>query len=331
MIGEQLKQLGSRLHFAVVDLAGDLDPLRRRAGPVRKRAFQRQIDEAGDLVAVADRDLARDQRRYAHRLERGQHVADAPAGLVDAVDEDQVGNAKLVEHPERGRGQRGAGRVGIDHDDREIGDRNAACAVGGKTDRSGTIEQGEMLAEIVEMHRVEFGRSAARPCFGGRITDRVRARDRALAIDRSGGEQHRLGQAGLSRAGRSDQRDNSSAVDGSRHGEILSQGAGERVARMSGCALQWRQLPPVVRAWQEGPVASERRPGAGETSLKSHCTGVCVRAHGCTRAPAGHERFYHQSCPYRIGLTKSVCVGKGFLFLSNQGDQAFRKRLANVC
>jgi hypothetical protein len=68
-----------------------------------ERPFQRQVDEAGDLVTIPDRDLAGDQRRNADGLERREEVADPPVRLVDAVDEDDVRNALLVESPQRRR------------------------------------------------------------------------------------------------------------------------------------------------------------------------------------------------------------------------------------
>ena len=125
MVGQLLEQLGPGLRLALGQLVGKRDRLRRLARHIMIGALQRDIDEAGDLFAIADRDLARDQRRHAHRLQRGQQVADPAVGLVDAVDEDEVRNAKLVEHPEGRGGERGARRVRVDDDDGDIGDRHA--------------------------------------------------------------------------------------------------------------------------------------------------------------------------------------------------------------
>ena len=68
MVGELFEHVEALGGLAVGEVGGDLDPLGRLAGAVVEGAFEREIDEAGDLVAVADRDLARDQRRRAHRL-----------------------------------------------------------------------------------------------------------------------------------------------------------------------------------------------------------------------------------------------------------------------
>ena len=80
-------------------------------------AFKREIDETADLVALPDRDLARDQLRHAQRLERFEQFVDRPMRLVDAVDEDEMRDALLVEHAQRRGGERRARRVGIDHHD----------------------------------------------------------------------------------------------------------------------------------------------------------------------------------------------------------------------
>ena len=106
MVGELLEHLGAGFGLALLEVGGNVDPLAILAGPVVEGAFQREIDEAGDLVAFADRDLAGDQRRHAHRLQRGEEVADAAVGLVDAVDENQVRDAELVEHAQGRGGER---------------------------------------------------------------------------------------------------------------------------------------------------------------------------------------------------------------------------------
>ena len=217
MVGELLEQMGPLARLALGEFRGYGDELGRLARGVMISAFEREIDEPADFVAApilgADRDLARDQRRRAERLKRRQKVADRAMRLVDPVHENEVRNALFVEHPQGGGGQSGARDVGIDDDDGEVGDRDRALRVGRKTDRSGRIDQGERSAEIFEMHQIEFGRAAARARFGAAIADAAAVPARSLALDRTAREQQRFGQIGLARAGRSDQRDHSSAFD----------------------------------------------------------------------------------------------------------------------
>ncbi len=72
-------------------------------------------------------------------------------GLVDAVDEDEVRDAELVERAQGRGGQRRTRRVGVDDDDRHVGNRQRPRAVGGEADRSGGVEDRELVAEIFEI------------------------------------------------------------------------------------------------------------------------------------------------------------------------------------
>ena len=99
MIGELLEHMPARLCFPCRDLFRDFDSPRWLARLVMKRPLEREIDEARDPVIFANRNLPCDQRGHAHRLQRREQVADAAARLVDAVDEQEVRNALLVEHP----------------------------------------------------------------------------------------------------------------------------------------------------------------------------------------------------------------------------------------
>ena len=60
---------------------------------VDERAFQREIDEAGDDVVRPDRNLAQHQRHARRRLQDLQGLANALVGLVDLVQEQEAGDA----------------------------------------------------------------------------------------------------------------------------------------------------------------------------------------------------------------------------------------------
>ena len=127
--------------------------------------------------------------------------------LVDAVDENEVRNAKLVELPERRRSQRSARRVRIDDDDGDIRHRHAARGIGCKADRSGGIDDGVFLAEIGEIVEVGFGRTASGARFFAAVADAALVGRRPLAVGGSAGIEKCFRQRCLARAGRSDQRD----------------------------------------------------------------------------------------------------------------------------
>src|SRR5205823_3091593 len=187
------------------------DPLGFLADAIFECPLEREIDEAADLLAVPDWNLAGDERRHAHRLERGQEVAHAPVRLVDSVDEDEMRNAELVERAERRGGERGSRRVGIDDDDGDIGNCKRPRSVGGEADRSRAVEDCELIAEIFEIVEVEFGRATALSAFRARIADAGAVGRRSQSVGGAGCEQYRFGKTGLSRAGGSHQRDYSGA------------------------------------------------------------------------------------------------------------------------
>ena len=140
MIGELLEHVRTRFDLALLQLRGNFDPFGRFAGAIFESAFQREIDEAADLLAVPDRNLPGDERRNAHRLKGGQQVAHPAVRLIDTVNEDEMRNAELVERAERRRGERGSSWVGVDDHNGDVGNCERPRAVGGKADRAGAID-----------------------------------------------------------------------------------------------------------------------------------------------------------------------------------------------
>src|SRR5881275_370451 len=129
MVGELFEHVGPRFGFARLEIGRNVDPLGFLAGAIFERIFEREVDEAADLLAVPDRNLASDQRRYAHWLERGQQVADASMCLVDAIDEDEMRYPEFVERAQRGRCEWRSGRVRIDDDDGDISNGQSPGAI----------------------------------------------------------------------------------------------------------------------------------------------------------------------------------------------------------
>ena len=161
MVGQLLEHVGPRFGLALLNVGRHFDLLAILAGPVVERPLESEVDEAGHLLALADRDLAGDQRRDAHRLQSGEQVSDAAVRLVDSVDEHQMRDAELVEGSQGRGGKRSAGRVRVDDEDRHVGERQRPRSVSGEPDRSGAIDDGKRIAEIVEIVEVELGRAAA--------------------------------------------------------------------------------------------------------------------------------------------------------------------------
>ena len=116
-------------------------------------------------------------------------------------------NAQAVQPPQHRLGQQRARRIGIDHHQRHIRRLQRGEAIGGKAGAAGHVDQREVIAQIVEMHQIEFGRAAPRARFRAGIADAGARLDAALPGYRAAGIEQRFGEAGLARAGRPDQRD----------------------------------------------------------------------------------------------------------------------------
>jgi len=193
MVGELFEHLAALERLAVGEIGGNFLLLAGLAGLIIISPLERDIDEAGDLLSLADRDPARDQRQGAHRLKRLQQALDRAARLIDLVDEDHVRDAERLQLPERRLGEQGAVGVGIDDDDGEVGDRRPERAVGGEADRSRAIDQRIMIAHIIEVQEVELGRSAARPGFGAGVAGAGAVGHRSLAPARARRKKKGLG------------------------------------------------------------------------------------------------------------------------------------------
>src|SRR6202011_3960444 len=64
---------------------------------IDKGAFQRQIDEARDQIAVPDRNLPQYQRNSRRRLQWRERLADALVGAVDLVEKQKARDAEILE------------------------------------------------------------------------------------------------------------------------------------------------------------------------------------------------------------------------------------------
>ncbi len=193
MIGKLFEHLDALELLAVGEIGRDVALLGRLAGLVIISSFQRDIDEAGHLLAVADRDPAGDQRRGAHRLQRLEQALDRAARLIDPVDEDHVRDAERLELAQRRFGEQGAVGIGIDDDDGEIGGGDAQRRIGGEADRARRVDQRIAVAHIIEVQQVELGRAAARARLRTGIPDTGLVRDRPLPTDCSGRKKKGLG------------------------------------------------------------------------------------------------------------------------------------------
>src|SRR5438309_1567134 len=95
---------------------------------------------------------------------------------------------ELVQRAQRRCPERRTSRIRIDDDDGNVGDSQCLGAVGGKADRAGYVEDGEIVAEILEIVEVEFSRAAALARLLTRIADAGAVGRRPQSVGRAGCE-----------------------------------------------------------------------------------------------------------------------------------------------
>jgi hypothetical protein len=212
VVGEVLEHAEVRRALGRLQVVRDRHLLGRLAGAVLVGAVEREVDEPGDVFAAGDRDLPRDQRWLAHRLQRLEHRLDRATRLVDLVDEDRVRHAARLELAQDRFGQRRALGLGSDHHQRKVGNPERRGGVAGEARRARRVEQHVAVAAPVESQQVELGRAAARPGFRAGVAERGSGLDRAQSVNGTGGVKQGLRQTSLAGAGGAYERDRPCAV-----------------------------------------------------------------------------------------------------------------------
>ena len=109
---------------------------------IDKSAFQRQIDETCDQVAVPDWDLPQHQRYARGRLQRRQRISDTLVGPVDLVEKQEARNAKVFQFAQDDLKLRQLLFIGFADHHRGIDRRNCRAHVVRKFHRARTIDEG---------------------------------------------------------------------------------------------------------------------------------------------------------------------------------------------
>ena len=186
IVGELLQHGEPRLLLAVGERLGNADHFARRMLAIDKSTLEREIDEAGDDVVLPDRHLAQHERLGRGRLQHGHDVADARLGLVDLVDEQEMGNAAILELLEDQLERRNLLFVWLAHHDGGVASRERVGGVGLKFDRARAIEEGVAVAEEIDGGHVELDAHAVMPGFLRGVADGVLGRHGALPADGAG-------------------------------------------------------------------------------------------------------------------------------------------------
>ncbi len=236
VLGQRLEQAVARLVLAVEEAGGDLDELGGRALLVGPGALRDEVDGAGDLLAVADRDLAQDDRVAGVLLKRGDDVADAAGRLVDPVDEEDRRRSGGLGRVEVGRGEDGGGGIGTDADHRGVGGEERIGGDVEELDRARRVDRLPALAEKGEAADPELagGGGGLRLAFEG-----------AHAVDEGGLAGVRCAEDG----------------DGSRHGSSRS--------LLLSFGRSWDGWPGISSATRDGDVHATEGTGPGRARRPS--------------------------------------------------------------
>ena len=208
---EGLQHVAPRLGFARQDLGRHLDQVGGAAAPVAIGALAHEVDITHRLLAAvgggtADRHLAQHQLALRHGLQGRQHVAHADFGGIDLVDEDDVRDVPVLdEFQERRQRHHALGR-GFADQDRGVADGQRREGIVLELDRARDVEEGPLVAEIVDGRDVDLGAHAALARFGGRVAYGGACAGRAAPADGSRGVENAFEQAGLARQIRPAQR-----------------------------------------------------------------------------------------------------------------------------
>ena len=149
VIGQRLQHGEARFLLAIEILALEVDHLGRRVFLVDMRALEREIDEAGDQVAVPDRNLAQQQRHARSRLQQLERLAHALVGLVDLVEEQEVRNVLVFQLAQDQLQLRDFLLVGLADHDRGVDRRQRRAHVVNEFDGTGAIDEGVAVAHEI--------------------------------------------------------------------------------------------------------------------------------------------------------------------------------------
>ena len=112
-------------------------------------AFQRQIDEARDQLAVPDRNLPQHQRDPRRRLQGRERLADALAGPVDLVEKQKARDAEIFQFAQDDLKLRQLFLVGFADHHGGIDRRDCRAHVMGEFDRTRAIDEGVAVAHEI--------------------------------------------------------------------------------------------------------------------------------------------------------------------------------------
>ena len=134
-------------------------------------ALEREIDEAGGDAVLPDRDLPQHQRLRRAPAAASAAMSRTPIRRVDLVQEQEMGNAAILELFEDHLQRRHLLGVGLADDDGGIARRSTRARLVLEFDRAGAVEEGEVVAEEIGVGDIELDAHAVIAGFGRGIAD----------------------------------------------------------------------------------------------------------------------------------------------------------------
>lgn len=192
MIGELLEHREPRFLLTVEIAAFEVDHFGRFVLPIDEGALQREIDIAGDQVAVPDRNLAQHQRDARGRLQTVEHFANAFVGAIDLVQEQKSGNTEIFEFAQDQLQLRQLALVGFTHHHGGVDGGKRRAHVVREFDGAGTIEEGVALTHELGGDGRQAEAHFVLACLGAGVAVRGARIDRAGPRDGAGSCQDRF-------------------------------------------------------------------------------------------------------------------------------------------
>src|SRR5215813_5068294 len=162
------------------------DDFRRRMLLVDERAFEREIDEAGDDIAGKGRYLSQHQLAARGRLQDPEHVVDGGIDLVDLVEEQKAGNFLVFELAQNELKLWHLLLVELAHHDRSVHCRQRRAHVVDEFNRARTIDESISVAHEIGAGDGDFNAHLVMTRLLAGVADGVLRVDRALALDSTG-------------------------------------------------------------------------------------------------------------------------------------------------
>ena len=183
-----------------------------------------EIDDAGDVVLGADRDLRGDDVRAEGVLAGLQRAEEVGALAVEHVHEDHPREVELLgARPQPPRAHLDA-HDAVDDEDRRLGDAHRAQRVGDEARLAGRVEEVDLAPLPLERAQRQRDRHLARLLVGLGVRHGRAVEHGAQPVRRAGLEQECLVQRRLAAAAMADQSYVADAVSRLVHARLLSSG-----------------------------------------------------------------------------------------------------------